>query len=169
MIYTVVSGGAEVWPTTQRLTVSSHGPQISQISGWTHRSQLWSRAHNSNVPRQGDITRLEMRAVKLQMEIHLDLKRLTASEVEEFIHLSMLGTFHCYTVWRICRTVQGHPPLISAVIFHWILFSFIPLISLYFTTSLHLLYIACCSSIVNSFSSSHFNVTRTTETERSKN
>lgn len=59
----------------------------AQISGWTHRSRLRSRAHDS--PRQGDITRLEIRAVTLQSEIHLDLKCLNAPEVQEFIHPSI--------------------------------------------------------------------------------
>lgn len=123
----------------------------AQISGWTHRSRLRSRAHDS--PRQGDITRLEIRAVTLQTEIHLDLKCLNAPEVREFIHPSMLRTMRfslhdCYSVWlKWWSTVQWHHLIISPIIyFYCILFVFF----LVFPDDSLCLHIVCFSRVVNS-------------------
>lgn len=115
---------------------------VTVQSGWFERP-----------PRQGDITRLEIRAVTLQTEIHLDLKCLNAPEVQEFIHPSMLSTMRFplldfYTVWlKWWSTAQGHHLVISAIIYFYCILFVLFLVFPYDSLSLHII---CFSSVVNS-------------------
>lgn len=93
------SPGCPQWLTSWSVFLEVAAPALSsrlswsidlaaQIRGWSHRSWLLSRAHSS-APRPRWRYTLETGAVELQtdpFQIHLDLKCLTAIEVEEFIY-----------------------------------------------------------------------------------